>query len=119
MDDSEPDLYGGLGGHQPDDQDLQSSYNGRDGGYGDCTKPHQEVLELKPVPMFVFYNIEELVTSDVFQRQLSMALKSKGRQIDELRVEILELHEQLEVSKRPKSIDPHYCPTCIARNKRK
>lgn len=88
MDDDEPDLYGSLGGHQPDDQDLHSSHGGRDGGYGN---PTQSAMDLKPVPMFVFYSVEELVTSEEFQRQLSMALKSKQKQIDELRIEILEL----------------------------
>lgn len=106
MDDSEPDLYGSLGGHQPDDQDLQSSYNGRDGGYGGPGKrsaiTHQETLALKPVPMYVFNNEEELVTSEVFQRHLSMALKSKDRTIDILRVEILSLDEELEQLKKNK-----------------
>ena len=81
MDDDEPDLYGSLGGHQPDDQDLHSS----------CGDPVQRKLPLVSTPMFVFYSVEELVTSEEFQRQLGMALKSKQKQIDELRVEILEL----------------------------
>lgn len=117
MDESEPDLYGTLGGHQPDDQDLQSSYHGRDGGYGDCTKrsaPQQEQLDLKPVPMYVFYNLEELVSSEVFQHQLSMALKSKQRQIDELRVEILALDEKLKGSKKA---GPCQCVLCEMRSK--
>lgn len=40
-------------------------------------------------PMFSFASVEELVTSDEFQRQLSMALAHKDRAIDELRAEII------------------------------
>lgn len=82
-----------------EDQDLQSSYGGRDGGYGDGSKrsgnPQQAQLDLKPVPMYVFNNIEELVSSEVFQRQLSLALKSKERQIEGLRNDNLDLHAQI------------------------
>lgn len=77
MDDSEPDLHCGMGGSQVDRED-------------------QIDMELKPVPMYVFYNVEELVTSEVFQRQLSMALKSKDKQIDELRNENLDLHAEIK-----------------------
>ena len=94
MDDSEPDLYGSLGGHDVDQQDLVSSCNGRDGGYGNPGE--QAGLDLKPVPMFVFYSEEEMYTSKAFQVALGKTLKHKQRQIDELRLEILTLHERLE-----------------------
>lgn len=96
MDDSEPDLYGGMGGYMDDDQqDLYSSRNGRDGGYGDGGKCPELPLP-KPAPMFTFANERELVSSEVFQRYLCAALKHKDKDIHELRVEILELHDKLE-----------------------
>lgn len=79
MDDSEPDLYGGLGGHVERDDNMP-----------------QASLDLKPVPLYVFYSQEEMYKSDAFQHMLGKVLKCKERQIDELRVEILELNEKLE-----------------------
>jgi hypothetical protein len=78
MDDSEPDLYGGLGGHVDQDDNMP-----------------QASLDLKPVPMFVFHSEADLMTSNVFQQALGKALASKDRYIHALRVEILELHEKL------------------------
>lgn len=73
MDDSEPDLYGSLGGRYSDEPD-------------DYPPPPNP-------PMYVFHNEIELAQSDVFRRMLLMALKCKERQIDELRQEILNLME--------------------------
>lgn len=81
MDDSEPDLYGSLGGHSDDYQDLASSY-------GD---PADRIPTR--TPMYVFYNETELAKSEVFHRLLLRSLKCKERQIDELRQEILTLME--------------------------
>lgn len=57
---------------------------------------HDYVVEGSPhdtpeSPKYSFWSLEELVTSSVFQRQLSMALASKERQIDDLRNEILNM----------------------------
>lgn len=42
-----------------------------------------------PPPKYVFHSLEELVKSEVFQHQLSMALAFKDKQIMELRNELL------------------------------
>lgn len=85
MDDSEPDLHCGMGG-QSDDQDLYSSSGGRDGGYGD---PANTVYV--PSTALVFASEEDMLLSEVYQRNLAKSLACKQRQIDELRQEILNM----------------------------
>ena len=83
MDDSEPDLYGSLGGRYsdgPDDyQDLASSY-------GDPSENRPS----KP-PMFLFHTVEDLVRSDIFHELLLKSLVHKDREIARLRNEILDM----------------------------
>lgn len=90
MDDSEPDLYGSLGGQQDlysdDQQDLYSSYGGREGF--PAPEPVQRQLDLQP--LLSFASEEELVLSEVFQRHLKKSLAFKQRQIDELRQEYMD-----------------------------
>lgn len=84
MDESEPDLYGGMGGqsydYPPDDRDLCSPW-----------EPSEPTP--RPQPKYVFYSEEELAQSEVFHRLLNKTLKCKERQIDELRQEILKMME--------------------------
>lgn len=84
MDDSEPDLHCGMGGHgydyPHDDRDLCSPW-------GD-PKPIPQ-----PKPMYVFMNELELVQSEVFHRLMLKTIACKERQIDELRQEIIKMME--------------------------
>lgn len=84
MDDREPDLGCGFGGHTfdypPDDRDLGSPW-GEPVRRADPPDP--------PKPMYVFWSEEELARSEVFQRLLNRTLVHKDRQIEELRIEIL------------------------------
>lgn len=80
MDDREPDLVAPWGQYN-DHQDLATSY-------GD---PADRIPD--PTPMYVFYSEIELAQSEVFHRLLIRTLKCKERQIDELRLEILNLME--------------------------
>lgn len=78
MDDSIPDLYGSYGGEVDDS--------------------HQQDLPLSPPsPMFSFNSEQELIQSEVFQRCLCKTLEHKERDIHKLRLEILELHDQVEI----------------------
>jgi len=43
-------------------------------------------------PLYQFNSLEELVTSEVFQQQLGMALECKNKQIAELRQELIDKH---------------------------
>lgn len=48
-----------------------------------------------PSYQYEFYNLEALVTSKVFQEQLSMALAHKQQEIDSLRKELLKYVEEI------------------------
>lgn len=79
MDDSIPDLYGSYGGEV------------------DESTPQRELLLSPPSPMFSFSSEQELIQSDVFQRCLCKTLEHKDRDIHQLRLEILELNDQVEI----------------------
>lgn len=81
-DENEPDLgdeFKGFGEQWSQDKDqLSHDYNTE---YPAKAYVRQSV--------YTFYSEEELITSPVFQTQLSMALAHKDKQIAELRAEIL------------------------------
>lgn len=59
-------------------------------GYGYWYRPTEEVEYVdKHIPMYEFYSLEDLVTSKVFQEQLSKALAFKDKQILALQQEII------------------------------
>lgn len=69
MDDSEPDLYGGYGGHVENDA----------------------VRYDPPTPLYQFYTTEELLSCPVVRDHVRKSLECSQRQIDALRREILEM----------------------------
>lgn len=46
-------------------------------------------------PKYQFNTLEDLVTSTVFQEQLGLALQHKQKQIDSLRLEVIELDDRI------------------------
>lgn len=67
MDDSEPDLYGSLGGHHMEPMHACTPYR----------------------PMFEFDSIQDLLSHPIVREHVRKTIESKQRQIDELRIEIL------------------------------
>lgn len=86
------------------DIDGRDSNGNHVGGFGygwyDDSPPRYEYPEIKP--KFVFYSEQELVTSDVFQKQLGLALAYKDRYLKELQEEMMQLVCEWEDYRRNK-----------------
>lgn len=90
MDGDMDEIYYGREGPAGHVSGKNKSEDFYDDGYPTAAYMNRHAHQM---PMYTFYTLKELVSSDVFQEQLGKALAFKQKQIDDLRNEILAILE--------------------------